>query len=126
MPTFGRDFLTRKSRLILLALLIVMAARIVSTYTVFNGTFDEGYHLMAGMEMYQNGKYQYRTENPPLVSMILAALPYASGVRARWDIDYIQQLLESPPLAGVLMPRRRISCSSRSLSPALRDTDSPK
>ena len=93
MPTFGRDFLTRKSRLILLALLIVMAARIVSTYTVFNGTFDEGYHLMAGMEMYQTGKYQYRTENPPLVSMILAALPYASGVRARWDIDYIQQPL---------------------------------
>ena len=66
---------------ILVLLLAVAIARIVSTYSVFNQTWDEAVHVACGMEWLQLGTYNYEDLHPPLARVAVAIGPYLSGIR---------------------------------------------
>jgi len=66
---------------ILVLLLAVAVARIVSTYSVFNQTWDEAVHVACGMEWLQLGTYNYEDLHPPLARVAVAMGPYLSGIR---------------------------------------------
>ena len=47
----------------------LMIARIALTYPVFSATMDEGLHIAAGVEVYQESTYTALVEQPPLVAL---------------------------------------------------------
>jgi hypothetical protein len=63
-------------------LLIGLAvARVVSTYTVFNGTYDEPVHIACGMEWLQWGANNCELQHPPLARVAVALGPFLKGLR---------------------------------------------
>lgn len=56
-------------------------AAIVATYSQLSHTWDEGTHVVAGLEFLQDGRYTLQTENPPLARVALAVVPYLAGAR---------------------------------------------
>jgi len=76
--------LKQLATIIVLTLLgALAAARIVDTYDEFNATFDEGYHVAAGLQAYQEGRFDAGAEQPPLARWALALLPHLAGVEYR-------------------------------------------
>ena len=55
--------------------------RVVPTYTVFNGTYDEPDHVVCGMEWIQRGTYTCDIQHPPLARIAVALGPYLEGLR---------------------------------------------
>ena len=55
--------------------------RVVSTYSVFNGTSDEPAHIACGMEWLQWGTYTYEPQHPPLARVAFALGPFLKGLR---------------------------------------------
>ncbi|HYC61256.1 MAG TPA: glycosyltransferase family 39 protein [Thermoanaerobaculia bacterium] len=70
-------------RAVLIALLLVGAIRIASTYTTFSETADEPMHLAAGLQILTHQTYWLQLQNPPLPRLLIALPPYLAG--ARWD-----------------------------------------
>lgn len=73
-------------------LAIVAAARVASTYRVFNATADEPSHIAAGVEIYQEHHYRLGLENPPLARAAVGVFPYLNGLR-----------VTSPPPPGKIL-----------------------
>lgn len=73
----------RTDRLYLLAVFLaaIGALRIMGTYGVYNGTWDEPAHLACGMELVQLGEYTYEPQHPPLARIAVALGPYLDGIR---------------------------------------------
>jgi hypothetical protein len=73
-----------------LAFALVGLAVLVVSRPLLSATHDEGNHLVAGLEWWQDGTYTAWTENPPLARVALAALPHFMGARLpdrrRWDL----------------------------------------
>ena len=63
-------------------LIAVGVFRIVSTYPVFNQTWDEPAHIAAGMEWLSRGSYTYEPLHPPLARVMVALGPYLDGLRS--------------------------------------------
>ena len=61
-------------------------ARIASTYTVFNGAYDEPFHIADGMEWLQEGRFTNQYRHPPLAGIVSALGPFLHGLRSprRW------------------------------------------
>jgi hypothetical protein len=61
-------------------------ARIAVTYTVFNGTYDEPFHIANGMEWLQQGTFTNQYRHPPLAGIVSALGPFIHGLRSprRW------------------------------------------
>jgi hypothetical protein len=61
-------------------------ARIAATYTVFNGTYDEPFHIADGMEWLQQGTFTNQYRHPPLAGIVSALGPFLHGLRSprRW------------------------------------------
>ena len=57
------------------------AARIVSTYHVFNQIADEPMHIACGLEWWDRGTYTIETQHPPLSRIAVALGPYLVGAR---------------------------------------------
>jgi 4-amino-4-deoxy-L-arabinose transferase-like glycosyltransferase len=79
----------RAGRAHLLALVLVTLAStlaIVATYPRLSHTWDEGTHVVAGVQLLQHGRYTYQTENPPLPRALMAVIPYLDGVRFRGPV----------------------------------------
>ena len=55
---------------------------IVSTYPVFNQTFDEPAHIAAGMQWLDLGQYTYEPMHPPIARVFTAVGPYAAGAHS--------------------------------------------
>jgi hypothetical protein len=68
-----------------LALLILATARIVATYSVFNDTVDEAWHIGCGMVWLSGRPYDCNPEHPPLARGMLALGPYLAGARDTGD-----------------------------------------
>jgi len=66
---------------------VIAAARIVSTYDVFNQTSDEPFHIAAGMELLDRGVYSYEAQHPPLARVATAIGPYMLGRRSQGETD---------------------------------------
>ncbi|MBD2777468.1 ArnT family glycosyltransferase [Iningainema tapete] len=70
---------------LLIALLIVVGCvRVCSTYSVFWQTWDEPFHIAAGMEWLDKGRYTYERFHPPLARVMSALGPYLHGIKG-WD-----------------------------------------
>src|SRR5262245_47448928 len=81
----GDSFRTMKAVRGLYALItiIVLAstAAIVATYSQLSPTWDEGVHVIAGLEFLQDNRYTYDTDNPPISTVAVAIIPYLQGAR---------------------------------------------
>jgi hypothetical protein len=55
---------------------------VVSTYPVFNQTWDEPATLATGMEWLSTGRYAYEAEHPPLARVAAALGPWLRGARS--------------------------------------------
>jgi 4-amino-4-deoxy-L-arabinose transferase-like glycosyltransferase len=73
-------WLRQHSFAVFLLLVVIASLRIVATYTVFNHTIDEPFHIACGMEWLTKGVYKYATEQPPLSGVVAALGPYLIGV----------------------------------------------
>jgi len=73
----------RYSRAAALMLVLIASVRVVSTYTVFNHTFDEPVHLACGMEWLDKGVYEWEHQHPPLARIAVALGPYLTGIRSQ-------------------------------------------
>ncbi len=62
-------------------------ARIEATYKVFTQTFDEPFHIAAGMEWLDKGTYDFEPQHPPLSRIFVALGPYLRGVRSHGKAD---------------------------------------
>jgi hypothetical protein len=69
-------------RLLVVAFLTIGVARIVSTYHVFNQTWDEPAHVAAGMQWLDRGQYTYEPLHPPLARVMVALGPRLAGIRS--------------------------------------------
>jgi hypothetical protein len=69
-------------RVLLAACLVIGMARIVSTYHVFNQTWDEPAHVAAGMQWLDRGEYTYEPLHPPLARVMVALGPRLAGIRS--------------------------------------------
>lgn len=75
-------FLHRHAIVLVLALILIGSVRIISTYTVFNHTTDEPYHIAVGIEWLSQGTYTYEHQHPPLARIMAALGPYLAGARS--------------------------------------------
>lgn len=80
MPIPSRRMRFRRE-LVVLALILLGAIRIVSTYHVFSATVDEATHVGAGLELWESHTYVLQTYNPPLPRLIWSYAPWRSGMR---------------------------------------------
>jgi hypothetical protein len=69
-------------RVLVAACLAIGIARIVSTYHVFNQTWDEPAHVGAGMQWLDRGLYTYEPLHPPLGRVMAALGPRLAGIRS--------------------------------------------
>ena len=69
-----------------IVLIAIAVARIASTYTVFNGAYDEPFHIANGMEWLQQGTFTNQYRHPPLAGIVSALGPFLHGLRSprRW------------------------------------------
>jgi hypothetical protein len=69
-----------------IVLIAIGVARIASTYTIFNGAYDEPFHIANGMEWLQQGTFTNQYRHPPLAGIVSALGPYIHGLRSprRW------------------------------------------
>lgn len=65
----------RRWTLLLAAIVIFTAARVMTTHRVFSQTSDEPYHLAAGYDFLTKGTYSLEPEHPPL-ARVIHALPF--------------------------------------------------
>src|SRR5688572_8347979 len=72
----------------MVAALAVAAAAAVSTYSVFNHTYDEPSHVLTGLEWLERGEFSLEPKHPPLGRVAVALGPWLAG--ARWpDEPYV-------------------------------------
>jgi Dolichyl-phosphate-mannose-protein mannosyltransferase len=69
-------------RVLVAAFLVIGLGRIVSTYRVFNQTWDEPAHVAAGMQWLDRGRYTYEPLHPPLARLMVALGPRLAGIRS--------------------------------------------
>lgn len=74
-------FLESRSRELAIALVVLATLRIVTTYPVFNHTWDENAHVACGMEWLADGVYRWEAQHPPLARVAASVLPYLAGAR---------------------------------------------
>ncbi len=71
----------------LVLLLSVAIVRIVSTYSLFNHTIDEGAHLACGIQWFES-VYDYDPKHTPIARIAVALLPYLDGMRSYNDTSF--------------------------------------
>ena len=72
----------RSTLLILVVLMMAATAFTVATYSTFNHTYDEPNHIAAGMELVDQGRYDYDLTHGPLSRIAVAIGPYLNGSRS--------------------------------------------
>lgn len=68
--------------LVLVFCIVFAGGLIISTYPVFNQTWDEPEHLAAGLALLDSGEYPYDVQHPPLARLAMAVGPYLAGARS--------------------------------------------
>jgi len=89
LPATRISFATRISLALVILGSCLLAA---STWHVYSNTWDEPEHLAAGIQLLDRGRYEYDTEHPPIVRVLMALGPYLAGARS----------FGTPPPDGVL------------------------
>jgi hypothetical protein len=68
--------------ILVLGITLLGTVRIISTYSVFNHTFDEPAHIACGLEWLDQGTYNFEPLHPPLARVAAALGPYLDGLRS--------------------------------------------
>lgn len=69
----------RVGRAVAVAAAVLGTACIVGTYSRLSYTWDEPPHVAAGLEVFQDGRYTFQTENPLLSRLTIALWPWLAG-----------------------------------------------
>ena len=77
--------LEKRSLAIAVAIIVLAALRIVSTYSETGLTWDEPGHMACGLQYLADHVYKYEAQHPPLARLASALLPYLSGARPHHD-----------------------------------------
>lgn len=80
--------MSRPAKIAATLLIVIGVLRIASTFRVFSDTADEANHIRAGLELYQFHQYKVQTWNPPLPRIVMAAAPYAGGMRYDPNLEF--------------------------------------
>lgn len=68
--------------LVVVLLILITAARLFPTYTIFDQTIDEPFHVACGMQWLDQGEYTIELQHPPLARVLTALGPYLRGARS--------------------------------------------
>src|SRR6266481_2391824 len=79
----SKGMVHRSDIVALVLLILIAAARLFPTYTIFTATADEPFHIGAGIEWLDRGTYQYEQQHPPLARIAVALGPYLRGIRSQ-------------------------------------------
>ena len=71
------------------ALILIAVIRVVVTFRTFSLTVDESTHIGAGLQIYQEHRYDFHRHNPPLPRLVMAAIPYWIGMRVNLDTENV-------------------------------------
>jgi len=71
----------RKLTLGAVAIIVIAAVRVAATYNVFSETNDEPMHISAGLQIFEQHRYDFHLVNPPLPRLLFAAGARAFGAR---------------------------------------------
>ncbi len=63
-------------------LIIVTLLRLIDHYRVTSATYDESFHIAAGMELLDQGTYTYDIHHPPLARVLFALPLFVKGIRS--------------------------------------------
>ncbi|HEY2807480.1 MAG TPA: hypothetical protein VGI91_01680 [Steroidobacteraceae bacterium] len=72
----------RAARLALACIILLACLAAAGSWRIYSATWDEPEHLAAGIQLFDQGLYEYDTEHPPLGRLFLAAGPYIAGARS--------------------------------------------
>jgi hypothetical protein len=67
--------------ILVVLVMCIAAAQIISTYVILGQTWDEPFHIAAGMEWLQFKKYRVENLHPPLARVAVALGPFLAGRR---------------------------------------------
>ncbi|MBS0578180.1 MAG: glycosyltransferase family 39 protein [Proteobacteria bacterium] len=70
------------ARLALVLIVFIACLASSGSWRIYSATWDEPEHLAAGIQLLDEGLYEYDTEHPPLARLFLAAGPYLAGARS--------------------------------------------
>jgi len=89
-----------KTRVALAVILLVFVVRIAATHPVLTDTFDEAWHISAGLDYLRTGSYDYEPQHPPLGRLAIALLPYwyadlkLGPFEDPWSNDWVEKDLD--------------------------------
>jgi 4-amino-4-deoxy-L-arabinose transferase-like glycosyltransferase len=69
----------RKLTVATIAIIVIAAVRVAATYDVFSETNDEPMHISAGLQIFEQHRYDVQNLNPPLPRLFFAAGPRMLG-----------------------------------------------
>lgn len=75
-----------------LSLIAIAALRVVATLTVFSATTDEPLHVTCGLQLVQEGRYDFQLENPPLPRVVFAWPLHRAGGEFRSEMEPMEQM----------------------------------
>ena len=81
-----------RASLAAIALILIAAVRIASTFRVFSVTVDEPMHVSAGLQLYTQHDYSYQPANPPLPRLVFALAPWLGGMKFDPQAEVTAQL----------------------------------
>jgi hypothetical protein len=76
---------SKQWRIVALVAAAAATAAVVSTYAVFNNTYDEPAHIATGMEWLDRGAFTLDPQHPPLSRVASALLPWIAGEKFSSD-----------------------------------------
>jgi hypothetical protein len=94
----------RKLTLAAVAMMAIAALRVAATYNVFSETNDEPMHISAGLQIFEQHRYDYHLVNPPLPRLFFAAGARAFG--AHLQPEGISKTLASGSYPNTLIAAR--------------------
>jgi hypothetical protein len=80
-----------KPELGLAVVILLGLARITATYPFLSQTWDEPAHIAAGMQLLDQGVFEYEAKHPPLPRVAAALGPYCAGVRSFGQADMFDE-----------------------------------
>ncbi len=91
MRTMARLGSESASWLVVTLLILLAAARLWPTYTIFDQTIDEPFHVACGIEWLDKGEYTIELQHPPLARVLAALGPYLRGARSHSITNVIHE-----------------------------------
>lgn len=87
-----RQNMGRAADPVALLLIAIAALRVIATLTIFSATTDEPLHVTCGLQLVQEGRYDFQLENPPLPRVVFAWPLHLAGGRFDAGPEALEQM----------------------------------